>query len=57
MHQLSELQLHKNRARVAPPAVSLQGNTQTYLAEIKVETKIQPHENLISLDFSELCVM
>lgn len=41
----------------APPAVSLQRNTHTYLAEIKVERKIHPHENLTSLDFSELFVL
>jgi len=62
MHQLSNWDLIKNMDALLPapprlPTVSLRSNTRRYLAEIEVEGKIHPRENLISLDFSELFVL
>lgn len=39
------------------PPVNVQGNTFRYIAEIELEGKINPHENLISLDCAELFVL
>lgn len=39
------------------PPVNVQGNTFKYMAEIELEGKINPCENLISLDCAELFVL
>lgn len=39
------------------PPVDVQSNTFRYIDEIELQGEINPHENLISLDFSELFVL
>lgn len=62
MHQLPDWDVIKSMdALLFPtlrsPPVDVQSNTFRYIAEIELEGKINPHENLISLDFSELFVL
>lgn len=62
MHQLPNWDVIKSvDALLLPtlrsPPVNVQSNTFRYAAEIELEGKINPHENLISLDCAELFVL